>query len=55
MATQESLPLLLKQLKLTAIKDKWEELTLKAMDKNLDYGDYLAQLLEVEVLSLIHI
>lgn len=45
----ETLPFLLKQLRLPAIASHWQECTLSAEKKHLSYGDYLAGLLELEL------
>ena len=49
MASEAGLPLLLKQLKLTAIKDIWEEMAIKAADDGWSHADYLAALMELQV------
>jgi DNA replication protein DnaC len=48
MASQAGLPLLLKQLKLNAIFEHWEEISIKAMDEQWEYPDYLAALMEIQ-------
>ena len=51
MASQAGLPLLLKQLKMTAIKNIWEEMAIKAMDEKWGHADYFAALMEIQVNS----
>lgn len=45
----ETLPFLLKQLRLPAIANHWEEYTLSAEKKHVSYGNYLTGLLELEL------
>jgi len=49
MASNASLPLLLKQLKLVTVYQHLDELTQKASQESLGYLEYLSKLLEVEV------
>jgi len=51
MASEAGLPLLLKQLKLTAIKDIWEEMAIKAADDGWSHAEYFAALMEVQANS----
>jgi DNA replication protein DnaC len=47
-ASEAGLPLLLKQLKLTSIKDIWEEMAIKAADDGWSHAEYLAALMEIQ-------
>lgn len=49
MASNASLPLLLKQLKLVTVYQHLDEITQQALQENLGYHEYLAKLLELEV------
>lgn len=51
MASEAGLPLLLKQLKLTAIKDIWEEMAIKASDDRWSHAEYFAALMEIQANS----
>lgn len=49
MPSIETLPFLLKQLRLPAIASNWQEYSLLAEKKHVSYGEYLASLLELEL------